>query len=342
MNTRILAAALTSALAVTAAQADKVMLKSGSQLSGTVEKIDGDNLVFTSDDLGEVKIALKNIVALESEKDHTIVYKNGTDETTPSLTVEKGELHLKGKKLDMDTVKTIDPEAETWHGSVNASYQSNRGNTYKNTGSLLADVNRRWEKDRVKANFGYYYSETGTSKQDKEKDTDRWEIEAQHDHFWSAAFYGYENGRLERDDIAGLDSRLRLGVGGGYQWLDKSKYDAIGVLSFNQELGAAWIRADYQEKDPDAEKSYATLRYAHHLTWLPKWSDGVEAFHNLEYLPQVDDWENYLMKADIGLTTKIIGNIDLLAKIEWDYNSRPSVGRKSSDTRYIIGLGYKW
>ena len=35
-------------------------------------------------------------------------------------------------------------------------------------------------------------------------------------------------------------------------------------------------------------------------------------------------------------------DFDLLAKIEWDYNSVPSVGRKSSDFRYIVGLGYKW
>jgi hypothetical protein len=48
------------------------------------------------------------------------------------------------------------------------------------------------------------------------------------------------------------------------------------------------------------------------------------------------------MRADVGFTTKIVMNFDLLCKIEWDYNSMPSVGRKSSDIRYIVGLGYKW
>lgn len=342
MNTRLLAAVLTAALAVTAAQADKVLLKSGSSLTGTAGKIDGDKLVFTSDDIGEVKIDLKNIVVLESEGSHQIVYADDSQETTTALTVDQGVLNLNGQKLDMSKVKAIDPAVETWHGSVNVSYQSNRGNTYKNAASLLADVNRRWEKDRVKGNFGYYYSETGTTKDNKEKDTDRWEIEGQHDHFWSTAFYNYESARYEQDKIAGLDSRLRLGLGGGYQWLDKGSFDSLGVLSFNQELGAAWIKADYKDRDPDAESSYATLRYAHHLTYLPKWHTDVEVFHNLEYLPQVDDWANFLMKSDIGLTTKIIMNFDLLMKIEWDYNSCPSVGRKSSDTRYIVGLGYKW
>ena len=113
-------------------------------------------------------------------------------------------------------------------------------------------------------------------------------------------------------------------------------------MSFNQEIGAAWIRVDYKVKDPDAEKSYATLRYAHHLKYFPKWNPDIETFHNLEFLPQVDDFDNHLIKADVGITTKIIMDFDLLAKIEWDYNSVPSVGRKSSDFRYIVGLGYKW
>jgi putative salt-induced outer membrane protein YdiY len=207
---------------------------------------------------------------------------------------------------------------------------------------VLANVNRRWEKDRINGNFGYYYSETGTTKENKEKSTDRWEIEGQHDHFWSERFYIYENAKFEQDDIAGLDYRLRLGAGAGYQWLDGRNFDATGKWSFNQEVGAAWIKNSYVNADPSADDSYATVRYAHHLKYFPKWNEKVEMFHNLEFLPQVDDWENYLIKADVGFTTKLVMDFNLLCKIEWDYTSMPSIGRKSSDIRYIVGLGYQW
>ena len=340
MNTKLLVAALAAACAATAL-ADKVTLKSGSFLTGKAGEVAGDKLKFASDDLGDIEIAVANIAALESDKTHVVQYKDLSTETK-AVSVKDGAFVVGAEKLDMANVKAIDPAAETWHGSVNFAYLSARGNTYNNTASLVADANRRWDEDRVKANFGYYYSESGASKQTKEKSTDRWEIEGQHDHFWKPAVYSYENARWEKDDIAGLDYRLRLGAGVGYQWLDKALYDATGTWSFSQEFGAAWIKSSFKEKDPDADDSYATLRYAHHLNYLPKWTAGVEVFHNFEYLPQIDDWENYLAKADLGLTTKIIMNFDLLAKVEWDYNSRPSVGRKSSDTRYIVGLGYKW
>jgi putative salt-induced outer membrane protein YdiY len=242
----------------------------------------------------------------------------------------------------MENVKALNPTVEKWHGSVNVAFQSSRGNTYENSATVLANLNRRWEKDRLDANFGYYYSETGNSKESKEKSTDRWEIEAQHDHFWSPKWYSYEKGKYEQDDIAGLDYRLTLGAGAGYQWLDGFNSEMTGKWSFNQEVGAAWIKNQYVIQDPSADDSYATVRYAHHLKYFPKWNEKIEGFHNLEFLPQVNDWENYLIIADVGFSTKIVMDFDLLCKIEWDYNSMPSVGRKSSDIRYIIGLGYKW
>ena len=334
--------AILAAFCATAAFADKVTLKSGSYLTGKAGLVQDGALTFVSDDLGEVKIKLANIVQLDVAKENVVQY-NDNSTAKKMLSVKDGALvDDKGAALDMSNVKALNPAVETWHGSINVAYQASRGNTYQNSATVLANVNRRWEKDRVNGNFGYYYSETGTTRDNKEKSTDRWELEGQHDHFWSALFYSYENAKFEQDDIAGLDYRLRLGAGAGLQWLDARNFDTTGKWSFNQEVGAAWIKNSYVDQDPSADDSYATLRYAHHLKYHPKWNPGIEGFHNLEYLPQVDDWENYLMRADVGFSTKIVMNFDLLCKIEWDYNSMPSRGRKSSDIRYIVGLGYKW
>ncbi len=312
MKTAVIAFA---ALAAASAFADRIHLKSGSVLTGTGAVVAGDKVKFKSDDLGDVEIPADKVASVETAQ---------------------------AKKVQVSELPPEEKPPETWHGSINVAYESARGNTYKNNASVLANLNRRWDDDRVNFDFGYYYSETGTSKADREKSTDRWEVEGQHDHFWTKTFYSYENGRYEQDDIAGIDFRLRLGAGVGLQWLDDRKFDATGTWSFNQEFGVAWIRVDYKVKDPDADNSYASLRYAHHLKYHPKWNKDIEGFHNLEFLPQVDDWDNHLIKADVGVTTKIIMDFDLLAKIEWDYNSMPSVGRKSSDFRYIVGLGYKW
>jgi len=340
MNTKTLV--MVAALAASfAAFADKVTLKSGSFLTGTADVIRDGVLKFDSEDLGEVEIKIENIAALESDKKHVVEYKDGTREEL-AVTVVDGALVVDAQPVNMDDVKGTDPEEEKWHGSINVAWNSSRGNTYNNSASVIANVNRRWEEDRVNVDLGYYYTETGTSKHDRDKTSDRFEVEGQHDHFWATKVYTYENGRYEQDDIAGLDYRIRLGGGLGYQWLDKALFESTGKWSFSQEAGLAWIRTGYKVKSDDAEDSYATFRYAHHLKFYPKWNEDVEFFHNCEWMPDVADSEVYLAKADIGFTTKVLLDFDLLCKVEWDYNSVPSEGRKSSDTRYIVGLGYKW
>ena len=59
-------------------------------------------------------------------------------------------------------------------------------------------------------------------------------------------------------------------------------------------------------------------------------------------LPDAAEWEQFLANGDVGFTTKLILAFDLIAKIEWEYNSQPANNRKKSDYRYIVGLGYKW
>ncbi len=338
MRTVLLVGALCALFSV---RADTLTLVSGSRLSGKAGAVKGNKLEFVSDDLGKLEVPLDKIAGLDTPHEHTVQYVDLTQEKR-TLTISNGVFVAVEGPLDSAKIKAIDPVEEKWHGSVNASYTAARGNTYQNSASLLANVNRRWEEDRVKADFGYYYTESGTSRNDREKTTDRWEIEGQHDHFWRPAFYTFENARYEEDSIAGLDSRVRLGAGVGYQWLDARRFESTGVWSFNQEAGATWFRDDYRERPADGDTGYAAVRYAHHLKYNPKWNEDVKGFHDLEYYPQVDDWEHYIVKADVGFTTKLIMDFNLIAKVEWEYNSRPSVGRKSSDTRYIVGLGYAW
>ena len=328
-------------LAASCAFADKVTLKSGSTVTGTAGLIQDGNLLFKSDDFGDLKIKIENIVSLDKESSHVIQYVDNTREEKV-LSVRDGALCDGAGKLDMSNVKATDPNVETWHGAVNVAYQAARGNTYEDSASVIANVNRRWEKDRLNVDFGYYYGENGKSGEPNQKTTDRWEAEAKHDHFWWEKVYHYEDLRYDRDVIQELDARYRIGLGVGYQWLEKRMFESTGKWSFNQEFGVNYIKEEYEDNPDSKDGGYCALRYAHHFGYIPKWCDTVELFHNFEILPEVDDWEKFLAKADVGFSTKIIMDFDRLAKMEWDYDSKPVPGRKKDDLRFLVGLGYKW
>lgn len=337
-----LAVVALAAFAVTGAFADKVTLKSGSFLTGTVTGATSDEITFKSDDLGEIKIKVANIAELEDAGEHVVRYNDNT-RVTKRLGVDQGVYMVEAKPLDMANVKDIDPVEETWHGSVNFAYNAARGNTRENSATVLGNINRRWENDRFNGDFGYYYSKTGTTADDAQTTKDKWDIELKHDHFWWAKAYSYENLKWERDLIQDLSARYRLGLGLGYQWLENTEFENTGTWSFNQELGANWIKEEYDTRNDNVNKDgFGALRYGHHLEWSPIWVKGVSVFHNAEVLPQVDEWEKFLARSDLGLTTKVVYGIDVLAKIEWEYNSKPADDRKYEDVRYILGLGYKW
>jgi len=330
-------------LMVGLARADKVVLTSGSHLSGEAGVIQSGKLHFKSDDLGDLQIDIAKIKSLDVEKEHIVQYVDNST-TNRVLGVRDGALWVaKNEKLDMANVKATDPVAETWHGSVNVAFNAARGNTVDNTAAVRANLNRRWEKDRLNIDFGYDYSDNGTANTDTQKTTDRWEVEGKHDHFWLPKVYHFEDLKWERDVIQDLNARYRVGLGGGYQWLDNKVYESTGKWNFNQEVGVNWIKEEYSVPNDDADKyGFCALRYGHHFGYIPKWTENLEFFHSAEILPDVAEWDKFLAKADVGFSTKLIYNFDLLAKIEWEYNSKPAADRKKDDIRYIVGLGYKW
>ena len=330
-----------AALLAGSAFADKVTLKSGSFLTGEAGLIQDGKLLFKSDDLGDLKIDIANVKAIDVAKSHVVQYKDDTLERK-TLVIRDGELWADNAKLDMTNVKATDPAEGAWHGDVNVAFNAARGNTYQTSAAVLANANRRWEKDRLTASFGYYYNENSQSGEETKKTEDRWDVEAKHDHFWFPAVYNYENLKWERDMIQDLRARYRVGLGGGYQWLENRVFESTGKWNFNQELGVNWIKEEYDNNDDAKENGFCALRYGHHFGYIPKWTENIELFHTFEILPEVDEWEKFLAKADIGFTTKLVYDFDLIAKIEWEYNSKPANDRKKDDTRYIVGLGYKW
>ena len=279
-----------AASCVFAVSADTIVFKSGSRLEGEVVRIVGGDITFKSVDVGEVKVSQDKVASLTTAKSSTVQYN---DRTTADgvIAMKDGAYTLAEKPLDMKNVKAVNPEPEKWSGSVNFSGSMARGNTRSEKASVTADVSRRWEKDRYTGNFGYYFAQNGTDRDNKEKTEDRIELASQFDHFWENKVYSYVNGKYERI----------------------------------------------------SDDDRCAFRYAHHLAWDPKWVDKLAFTHNLEYLPDVSDWaESYLIDADVGFTYALSLDWQLMGKIDWDYNSNPGPHTKSSDFRYMLGLGYKW
>ncbi len=342
-----IALALAAAFAASAAMADTVSLKDGDRLTGKIKTIASDGTVtFASKYAGEVKIKQADIVKLETDNDVELQFKsNDRDNEKGRVSVSKpGEYTFipaggKARKLDLSEVNAVNPDASEWHGSLNVSLTANRGNTYGSSASVNGDVKRRFKYDRVSADGTYYTARSGKSKESSKKTDDRVVINGQHDHFWLTKLYSYENLKFEHDRMQNLEWRFRLGLGLGYQWLENRKFENFGTVSFSQEFGLALTKERYR-LTAHPENTYCSVRYAHHLTWVPVWVSNLSFFHNMEYLVDTDNFTDYQINTDVGAKLALTKAWQLMGKIEWLYNSNPADGLSKGDTRYFLGLGY--
>ena len=329
------------------ASADVIELKDGDRLTGTVKTIASDGTVtFASKYAGEVKVKAADIVKLQSDTEVELQFKDDDRDNEKGFVsvATPGEYTFApagapSRKLDLNELNAVNPEESTWHGAANISLAAARGNSYGSSGAINGNISRRFKRDRVSADASYSTARSGKEKSKTSKTEDRIVANVQHDHFWLSKLYTYENGKYEHDRQQNLEWRFRLGAGLGYQWLDGRNFESIGKVSFSQEIGLAYTQERFR-KTSHPENSYASVRYAHHLTWDPKWVENLSFFHNLEYLVDTKTFKDYQINTDVGAKLAISKAWQLTGKIEWLYNSEPADGLAKGDTRYFLGLGY--
>jgi putative salt-induced outer membrane protein YdiY len=65
-------------------------------------------------------------------------------------------------------------------------------------------------------------------------------------------------------------------------------------------------------------------------------------WQSLEFLPQVDDFANYIINAEIGAEATLSTKLALRAVAQDTYDHRPAEGRKQNDVKLITSLVYKF
>lgn len=133
-----------------------------------------------------------------------------------------------------------------------------------------------------------------------------------------------------RDDIADVNYRVTpFGVIGYFLYRD-APYD----LSI--EVGPAYVF----EETGGIEDDYFAPRFGQRFEWPI--SENAKFYQKADLTLQVDETENYLVEAEAGLESTVIGDISLVATVKDTYDNRPAEGRKSNDIQLITGLQMKF
>jgi putative salt-induced outer membrane protein YdiY len=153
---------------------------------------------------------------------------------------------------------------------------------------------------------------------------------SQINHLFSDRFYGYLRVNALHDAIADLQYRITLGPGAGYYFVKETN------TTFAVEAGSAIVF----ERLGTNDNTYATLRLAERFEH--KFNDRVRVWESVEILPQVDDFNNYLVNAELGIESALSKKLSLQTYVVDNYNNEPAGGRQKNDVKIVSGLKYKF
>jgi putative salt-induced outer membrane protein YdiY len=105
-------------------------------------------------------------------------------------------------------------------------------------------------------------------------------------------------------------------------------------LSFEVGPGYVW------EQKGGITDNYATIRFGDRFE--QKIGEKAKLWQSLSYLPQISDWGNYQLTAEIGIEAPLVKDLALRVVASDTFNSRPAAGKKQNDLMLVSGVAYKF
>lgn len=137
------------------------------------------------------------------------------------------------------------------------------------------------------------------------------------------------DGSVLYDDIALIDYRALLTPGLG-AYLVKNEKRTLAV-----EAGPSYV----WEKIDGLSDDYLALRIAERYTC--KATETAKLVQSIEYVPEIEDFDNYLITFEIGLEVAVNDHLNLRVVFQDTYDNTPAEDTERNDLSLIAGLGFK-
>ncbi len=211
-----------------------------------------------------------------------------------------------------------------WDLSVALGLTATKGNSDTVLFNLSGRADKKWNANELHLGTDLTYGE-----QNGVKNNETYRGFAQYNRLFSENWYGY--GRVEglHDGIADIAYRFTVSPGVGYYFI-KSAQTSLSV-----EGGPGVIF----EKQGGVTRDYYTARVAEKFEH--KFSDRVRIWESVEFLPQVDNFENYIVNGEAGVESALSKAWALRLVFQDTYDNQPAPGRKANDFKVIAALAWK-
>ena len=230
-----------------------------------------------------------------------------------------------GNAGDAAHVSAVSTNKPAWESSISAGLSLTKGNS----DTLLTTA--AFKTSKKAGENEYMFGVDGSyGENDSVKNNEMLHGVGQYNHLFNERFYGFLNVEGLHDGIADLEYRFTFSPGAGYYFLKETNTTLAGELGpglITQRLGSV-------------DTTYATLRLAERFEH--KLNNGARVWEKVEFLPQVNKLQNFLVNAEVGAEASLTKTFSLRVTLQDNFINQPAPGRKSNDVKLISSVVYKF
>jgi putative salt-induced outer membrane protein len=221
----------------------------------------------------------------------------------------------------------------SWTGSMALGFTLTSGNSDTTLATLTGAADHKWGKNELSLSGDGAYGQSKVNPATNTTTTAEFlRGSIQYNRLFTERLYGYARVEGRHDGVADIRYRVTLSPGIGYYFIKAEHTD------LSAEVGPGYVF----EQLGDDSRNYATLRVAEKFNQTL--SDRARLWQSVEWLPQVDDFNNYVINGQIGIEADLTKDkrFTLRTYVQDTFNNEPAPGRKQNDLGWITAVAYKF
>ncbi|QFI36504.1 DUF481 domain-containing protein [Moritella marina ATCC 15381] len=319
---------------------DWIWLKSGEFLIGNIEDLYDDKLAFDSDDLGDLKISWSDISRINSRQLFTVRTING-EIITGMIKLEDGILVVSNNRQHevvqddlMTLIAGLETGANIWQGKITFGANLSSGNTNKLEYNTNAELSRHTTASRIKASYIAIIGETNNVQTDENhRFTTTYDVYSDKDLFFRPLDLS-----LFRDPLQNVNTRINLGMGIGYQFIDD------GDQELEMNLGPSYLYTKYEYTDTQLDSSDSSLAVSLTVDYEREIHDQIDLELSYKITATESELGGFLQNTKLNFDIELTDVLDFDITFFWDRVNNPLADvdgnpLEKNDFRLAFGLG---
>ncbi len=319
------------------AWADTLTLDNGDRITGTFVEATSSTVEFKPEHAADtVTIRWSRVAGLTTDRTLYVRLEDGSKIVGQAVEADDGRLRLMSGQLvepaevpisSISGASTSPTPTVRTSGNIAAGGSLTRGNTRTEAYNLNADYEARTDVNRLRL-----FAEGARAKEDGDLSRESARGGMRYDHFVSERTYLNSNLSLATDRFRDLKLRTIVGVGAGFQFFDTD------TRKLSAEAGLSYVNEEFREASND---SRAAARWA--VDYEERlFGGGIRLFHNQEGFQGLEESRDLLVLTRTGIRFPLVLSLTGTAQVNVDYDRDPPEGNTTTDTAYLLTVGYSW